>query len=55
MDRVGERLHIARDFNGTGVTTAADLLARLSDNNAGQAVLDLGGGHRVTFLDYNSS
>ena len=53
--RFGERLYIARDINGTGVTTTADLLARLSDNAAGQAVLDLGGGHGVTFLNYNSS
>lgn len=53
--RWGERLHIARDINGTGVTTVADLLALLSDNDAGQAVLDLGGGHSVTFLNYNSS
>ena len=53
--RFGERLYIARDINGTGVTTTADLLARLSDNAAGQAVLDLGGGHSVTFLNYNSS
>ena len=53
--RWGERLYIARDINGTGVTTAADLPARLSDNAAGQAVLDLSGGHSVTFLNYSSS
>lgn len=53
--RWGERLHIARDINGTGVTTAADLPARLSDNDAGQAVLYLSGGHSVTFLNYSSS
>jgi len=48
-------LNIARDINGTGVTTTANLLARLSDNDAGQAVLDLGGGHGVTFIDCNAS
>ena len=53
--RFGERLYIARDINGTGVTSGADLLDRLSDNAAGQAVLDLGGGHNVTFLDDNVS
>ena len=53
--RWGECLHIARDINGTSVTTAADLLDRLSDNDAGQAVLDLGGGHSETFVNYNSS
>ena len=53
--RSGERLHIARDINGTGVTSTADLLARLSDDDAGQAVLDLSGGHSVTFLNYSSS
>ena len=37
--RWGERLHIARYITGTGVPTAADLLARLSDDDAGQAVL----------------
>ncbi|MED5517560.1 MAG: hypothetical protein VX612_02410, partial [Pseudomonadota bacterium] len=55
-DRVGANVCISPAiFTGTGVPTAADLLARLSDNAAGQAVLDLGGGHSVTFLNYNSS
>ena len=49
-----ERLHIARDINGAGVTTTADLLARLSHNDAGQMVLDLGGGYSVAFIDCNA-
>lgn len=40
-------LFIQANINGTGVTTAADVVARVSDGPSG-AVVDLGGGNSVT-------
>lgn len=41
---------VAANANGTGVATAADLVARLSADGGGNAVLDLGTGHMVTLM-----
>ncbi|MEK9596163.1 MAG: hypothetical protein VW057_09395 [Rhodospirillaceae bacterium] len=43
------------NINGTDITAAFDLVARLSDNSNGEAVLDLGAGNTVTFTSYSSS
>ena len=48
-------IFIESNINGSGITTSAQLLARLSDNALGQAVLDLGGGNTVTFESFNSA
>lgn len=50
-----EVIHVQADINGTDITTAFDLLARLSDNSNGEAVLDLGAGNTVTFTSYSRS
>lgn len=44
-----DRFQIQTNINGTSVTTGADVLARITDNAAGQAVIDLGSGNTVTF------
>jgi Ca2+-binding RTX toxin-like protein len=44
-----DRYEIQTNINGTGVSTGADILARITDDAAGQAVLDLGNGNSVTF------
>jgi len=44
-----DRFLIESNINGTGVTTSAELLARITNNSAGQAVIDLGGGNTITF------
>lgn len=49
----GDLLHIVSGINGLLVTSAADVLARVSDS-AGGAILDLGGGNTVTFQGVGS-
>ena len=44
-----DRYLIQTNINGTGVSTGADMLARITDDASGQAVLDLGNGNTVTF------
>lgn len=51
----GDLIFIAHDINGTGIATADDVLARLSDDANGEAVLDLGNGNAVTFAGISSS
>ena len=46
----GDLIAVAADVNGTGIATAADLLARLTADANGDAVLDLGSGNTVTLL-----
>lgn len=48
-------IYIESNINGSGITTPAQLLANLSDNALGQAVLDLGGGNTITFQSFNSA
>lgn len=43
------RYDIQTNINGTGVSTGADMLSRITDDASGQAVLDLGNGNSVTF------
>ena len=48
---IGEdRLAVSANVNGLGIATAADLVARVSDDGTGNALLDLGGGHTVTLI-----
>lgn len=51
----GDLIYIARGINGTGIASADDVLARLSDNANGEAVLDLGDGNTVTFAGISTS
>jgi Ca2+-binding RTX toxin-like protein len=44
-----DRYDIQTNINGTGVSTGADMLSRITDDASGQAVLDLGNGNSVTF------
>jgi len=46
----GDVIAVAADVNGTGVASAADLLALLSSDAAGNAVLDLGAGNTVILM-----
>ncbi len=46
---VFDRYLIETNINGTGISTGAEMLTRISNNSAGQAVIDLGGGNTVTF------
>ncbi len=45
-----DRLHLLADANGNGLLSADDVLARLTVDANGHAVLPLGLGHQVTFL-----
>ena len=44
-----DRFLIQSNINGTGITTGAEMLTRITNNAAGQAVIDFGGGNTVTF------
>ena len=44
-----DRYEIETNINGTGVSSGADMLSRIADDAAGQAVLDLGNGNSITF------
>lgn len=44
----GDRIVIAAGVNGTGISSASDLLVRLFVDAGGKAALDLGGGNVVT-------
>lgn len=46
----GDVIAVATDVNGTGIASAADLLALLTADGDGNAFLDLGGGNTVTLL-----
>lgn len=46
----GDRLRVAANINGTGITTTAQLLDRLAADGEGYAVFDLGGGNAVTLV-----
>ena len=50
-----EVVHVQANINGTDITAAFDLLARLSDNSNCEAVLDLGAGNTVIFTSYSRS
>ena len=50
-----DRLMVAADANGTGIASADHVLARLVDDGAGNAVLDLGGGHSVTLVGLSAA
>ncbi|WP_281685269.1 hypothetical protein [Thalassobaculum salexigens] len=41
---------MAADVNGTGVSSASDLLSRLGSDAAGDTVLELGSGNTVTLI-----
>ncbi|MFO7484347.1 S8 family serine peptidase [Oceanibaculum nanhaiense] len=44
------RIDVSQGINGTGISSEADLLARISSDAAGNAVLDLGDGNNVTLV-----
>jgi autotransporter-associated beta strand protein len=46
----GDVIAVAADVNGTGIASAADLLARLTADPNGDAVLDLGSGNTLTLM-----
>lgn len=46
----GDVIAVASDVNGSGVESAADLLARLTTDAGGNAVLDLGSGNSITLM-----
>lgn len=48
--RGGNRIEVSQGINGTAVTNAADLLALLSSDAAGNTVLDLGSDNNVTLV-----
>ncbi|WP_420566334.1 DUF4347 domain-containing protein [Thalassobaculum sp.] len=50
-----DRLMVAVNVNGTAVASADHLLARLFDDGAGNAVLDLGSGNSVTLVGLAAS
>ncbi len=41
---------ILANINGSGIASAADILARTADNDSGAAVIDLGGGQTITLV-----
>ncbi|WP_193172815.1 DUF4347 domain-containing protein [Nisaea nitritireducens] len=41
---------VSTDINGTGVTNADEMLARITSDGSGNAVLDLAGGNSVTLI-----
>ncbi|WP_028467231.1 DUF4347 domain-containing protein [Nisaea denitrificans] len=41
---------VSTDINGTGVTSADEMLARITSDGSGNAVLDLAGGNSVTLI-----
>ncbi len=45
-----DRIAVAADVNGTGVSSASDLLSRLGSDAAGDTVLELGSGNTVTLI-----
>ena len=44
-----DKFEIQTNINGTGLSTGAEMLARITDDAAGQAVIDLGSGNTITF------
>ncbi|BBK38301.1 hypothetical protein STAQ_33790 [Allostella sp. ATCC 35155] len=46
----GDKIAVQAGINGTGIATPADLLARLSADPGGSALLDLGDGQKVGIL-----
>ena len=50
-----DRVEIQTNINGTGVASGADMLARITDNAAGQAVIDLGDGNTITYENVSAS
>ena len=46
---------VSANINGTGVTSADEMLARLTDDGAGNAVLDLAEGNSVTLIGVASA
>ncbi|WPZ34021.1 DUF4347 domain-containing protein [Thalassobaculum sp. OXR-137] len=48
-------LAVAAGVNGSGIATTADLLARLTDDGAGNALLDLSAGNSVTLIGVSAS
>jgi serralysin len=52
---VFDRFLIETNINGTGVRTGADMLSRISNNAAGDAVIDLGSGNTVTFQNVEAN
>jgi Ca2+-binding RTX toxin-like protein len=46
----GDKIRIAANINGTGVATAADLLARIGVDATGTTFVDLGGGNAVQIV-----
>lgn len=46
----GDVIAVAANVNGTGIASAADLLARLTTDPNGDAVLDLGSGNTLTLM-----
>lgn len=55
VDLLFDRFEIETNINGTGVSTGADMLARISDNSAGQAVIDLGDGNTITYENVSAN
>jgi hypothetical protein len=47
---VGDVVQLSLDINGTGLATFSDLASVLSDDGAGNAVLNLGDGNAITFI-----
>ncbi|RKQ73502.1 S8 family serine peptidase [Oceanibaculum indicum] len=45
-----DRIEVSQGINGTNISTAADLLALVASDIAGNAVLDLGSGNHVTLV-----
>ena len=43
------KFQIQTNINGTGLSTGAEMLTRITDGAAGPAVIDLGGGNSITF------
>ena len=46
----GDKIRVVANVNGTGIATGADLLARISADVDGNAVVDLGGGNAVQMV-----
>lgn len=51
----GDMIHIQSNINGSGITTAAQAAAAVTQGSDGSGVLDLGGGHQVIIWGVGTS
>ena len=50
-----DKIEVKTNINETGVSSGSDMLSRISDDDGGQAVIDLGDGNTITFQGVSAS